>query len=315
MQAGGSHLGDGGAVVHLLVVEGNVLGSVPETNICCVNQAVHCLVSALIFICIDLVGLVGVHSLAFGLALVEEFIESFFKVVNLGGCCRVSILCVHCVWVFDWLIFGVICCPYHEPAGSEGENVPVGTQGDGDGGDDAENLEDYFICFHRGGGFDWLVNKAVVAERIVLPIVGHNDMIGHLCTKKGEGVDYSLGELLVFGRWVHFTAGVVVYKYNIFCEAVNYELGKYHNIDTALIDSTLRNLGPGDGLVVGVHQDEEKGFVQVEVVAVEFAGELGSGEGVFYLLDCWDCVGSLLASDFNAADGVGVLLFFHCGKF
>ena len=43
--------------------------------------------------------------------------------------------------------------PHHKCAGSEGEDVPVGTQGDGDGGDDAEDFEDYFICFHRGGGF------------------------------------------------------------------------------------------------------------------------------------------------------------------
>ena len=62
------------------------------------------------------------------------------------------------------LVFCVIFRQYQEPAGYEGEDVPVGTKGDGDGGDYAENLEDKFICFHRVGLFDWLVNKAVVAE-------------------------------------------------------------------------------------------------------------------------------------------------------
>ncbi len=88
---------------------------------------------------------------------------------------------------------------HHSGAHSEGVNMPVGTEGDGNGGDDAENFEYYFVCFHCAGVFDWLVDESVVAERIVLPIVGHNDMVGHLCTQEGEGVDYPLGELLVFG--------------------------------------------------------------------------------------------------------------------
>lgn len=128
-------------------------------------------------------------------------VHCFFYLLAVG-CGEISKLFkyvfFHCVWFFDWLVFGFVCGPYQEPAGSEGEDVPVGTEGDGDGGDDAESLEYDFICFHCVGVFDWLVDKSVVAERIVLPIVGHNDMVGHLCTQEGEGVDYALGELLVF---------------------------------------------------------------------------------------------------------------------
>lgn len=68
---------------------------------------------------------------------------------------------------FDWLIFCVICGPYQEPAGSEGEDVPVGTEGDGDGGDNAEDFEDDAKKFHCLRCYG-LINKAVVAERIII---------------------------------------------------------------------------------------------------------------------------------------------------
>ena len=160
-----------------------------------------------------------------------------------------------------------------------------------------------------------LIDKAVVAERIVLPVVGDDDVVGHLGTEEGEGVDYFLGEFLVLAGGVDLSAGVVVYQNHILGEAIDYELGEDHDVHAHAADSTLRNFGPCDGLVVGVHQDKEKRFVDVEVVVVELAGELCGGERVFNLFDCWDCVGGLLASDFNALNGVGGLFCFHCEKF
>ena len=74
----------------------------------------------------------------FTAAIVEEInaVSAYFKGF------AVVVYHFHCVGVFDWLIFGVICCPYQEPAGSEGEDVPVGTQGDGDGGNNTKGRKD-----------------------------------------------------------------------------------------------------------------------------------------------------------------------------
>ena len=50
----------------------------------------------------------------------------------------------------ELFIFLSFCfqAPHHKGAGSEGEDVPVGTEGDGDGGDDAEGCECHFKKFH-----------------------------------------------------------------------------------------------------------------------------------------------------------------------
>ena len=124
------------------------------------------------------------------------------------------LLYVHCVGVFDWLLFGVVCGPYQEPAGSEGEDVPVGTEGDGDGGNDAENFECNFICFHCVGLFDWLVYQAVVAERIIISL-GQDDMVCHTSAEKLKGGDNSLCQLLVGAGGCKIAGWMVVNEDNV----------------------------------------------------------------------------------------------------
>ena len=65
-----------------------------------------------------------------------------------------------------------------------------------------------WFSFLVGGVFDWLVNKAVIAERVIIG-VRQDDMVGYLCTEEGQRVNNLLCQLLV-GRGGCEAAGWVI---------------------------------------------------------------------------------------------------------